>query len=315
MREIYLTDIDWSAQVIENATLDTLDPLAIEEARKGYKQRFPEHTDESDTWSDEVFLDKAKLTINGQITRTTLLLVGKEESAHYLNHIAQIVWKCHQNGNEFGDIFIIPFLLATTKTLHNIRNYRFKIYPRNSLIPAEVWKYDNETILECMHNWIAHQSYPSNARIIVTEDADKLTFENEGGFFEGSYEDYILGEKTPKHYRNPFLAQAIVNVKTIDTQGYGIHTMYEKQRERYLPMPDYDESPHDKVVLRLPGSVIDENYSQLLIERHGLTLSETVLPDRVQKHKPISSEAIDMLRKKNLVEGRRPNIFVAKDIA
>lgn len=315
MREIYLTDIDWSAQVIENATLDSLDPLAIEEARKGYKQRFPEHADESDTWSDDVFLDRAKLTINGQITRTTLLLVGKEESAHYLNHIAQIVWKCYQDGNEFGDIFTIPFLLATTKILHNIRNYRFKIYPRNSLIPAEVWKYDNETILECMHNCIAHQSYPSNARIIVTEDADKLTFENEGGFFEGSYEDYILGEKTPKHYRNPFLAQAMVNVKMIDTQGYGIHTMYEKQRERYLPMPDYDESSHDKVVLRLPGSVIDENYSQLLIERHDLTLSETVLLDRVQKHKPIPSEAIDMLRKKNLVEGRKPNVFVAKDIA
>ena len=107
----------------------------------------------------------------------------------------------------------------------------------------------------------------------------------------------------------------MVNVKMIDTQGYGIHTMYEKQRERYLPMPDYDESSHDKVVLRLPGSVIDENYSQLLIERHDLTLSETVLLDRVQKHKPISSEAIDMLRKKNLVEGRKPNVFVAKDIA
>jgi ATP-dependent DNA helicase RecG len=30
---------------------------------------------------------------------------------------------------------------------------------------------------------------------------------------------------------------------------------------------------------------------------------------------PISSEAIDMLRKKNLVEGRKPNVFVAKDIA
>lgn len=315
MREIYLTDIDWSAQVIENATLDSLDPLAIEEARKGYKQRFPEHADESDTWSDEVFLDRAKLTINGQITRTTLLLVGKEESAHYLNHIAQIVWKCYQDGKVFGDIFTVPFLLATTKILHNIRNYRFKIYPRNSLIPAEVWKYDNETILECMHNCIAHQSYPSNARIIVTEDADKLTFENEGGFFEGSYEDYILGEKTPKHYRNPFLAQAMVNVKMIDTQGYGIHTMYEKQRERYLPMPDYDESSHNKVVLRLPGSVIDENYSQLLIERHDLTLSETVLLDRVQKHKPISSEAIDLLRKKNLVEGRKPNVYVSKHIA
>lgn len=315
MREIYMTDIDWSAQVIENATLDSLDPQAIKEARRGYKQRFPEHAEESETWSDEVFLNRAKLTLDGQITRTTLLLVGKEESAHYLNHIAQIVWKCFQDGKVFGDIFTIPFLLSTTEILHKIRNYRFKIYPRNSLIPNEVWKYDNETILECMHNCIAHQNYTSNARIIVTEDADKLTFENVGSFYEGSYEDYILGEKTPKHYRNPFLAQAMVNVKMIDTQGYGIHTMYEKQRERYLPMPDYDESSPEKVVLKLHGSIIDENYSQILMERKDLTLSETVLLDWVQKHKPISSEAIDLLRKKNLVEGRKPNVYVSKHIA
>ena len=315
MREIYMTDIDWSAQVIEDATFDSLDPQAIKEARRGYKQRFPEHAEESETWSDEVFLNRAKLTLDGQITRTTLLLVGKEESAHYLNHIAQIVWKCFQDGKVFGDIFTIPFLLSTTEILHKIRNYRFKIYPRNSLIPNEVWKYDNETILECMHNCIAHQNYTSNARIIVTEDADKLTFENVGSFYEGSYEDYILGEKTPKHYRNPFLAQAMVNVKMIDTQGYGIHTMYEKQRERYLPMPDYDESSPEKVVLKLHGSIIDENYSQILMERKDLTLSETVLLDRVQKHKTISSEAIDLLREKNLVEGRKPNVYVSKHIA
>ena len=158
MREIYMTDIDWSAQIIEGASIDSLDPTAIQEARKGYKERFPMLATESDSWSDEVFLDRAKLTINGQITRTTLLLVGKEESTHYLNHIAQIVWKCFQDGKTFGDIFYIPFLLSTTKVLNSIRNYRFKIYPQNSLIPAEVWKYDTNTILECMHNCIAHQN-------------------------------------------------------------------------------------------------------------------------------------------------------------
>ena len=315
MREIYMTDIDWSAQIIEEATMDSLDPAAILEARNGYKERFPKLAAESDSWSDEVFLDRAKLTINGHITRTTLLLVGKEESAFYLKHIAQIVWKCFQDGKVFGDIFSIPFLLSTTKVLNSIRNYRFKIYPQNSLIPAEVWKYDTNTVLECMHNCIAHQNYMSNARIVVTEDPDKLTFENAGGFYEGSYEDYILGKKTPQHYRNPFLARAMVNVKMIDTQGYGIHTMFQKQKERYLPMPDYDDSTPSKVVLHLPGSIIDENYSKMLMERQDLSLSETVLLDRVQKHKPISPEAVEMLKKKKLIEGKKGNFYVAKLVA
>lgn len=312
MREIYNTHIDWSAQIIEDATMESLDHEAIVVARNGYKERYPRLADACDTWSDEVFLDKARLTINGRITRTTLLLVGKEESVHYLNHISQIVWKCHQDGKTFGDIFTIPFLLTTTKVLNSIRNYRFKIYPQNSLIPAEVWKYDTTTILECLHNCIAHQNYIDNSRILVTEDADKLTFENAGGFFEGSYEDYILGNKTPKHYRNPFLANAMVNVKMIDTQGYGIHTMFQKQKERFLPMPDYDGSTESKVVLHLPGSIIDENYSKILMERQDLTLSEIVMLDRIQKHKDISAEAAAMLRKKKLIEGKKPNYYIAK---
>lgn len=306
---------DWSAQVIEEATIDDLDADAIQLARDGYKQRYPKFATECDTWTDKTFLDKASLTIEGKITRATLLLVGKEEKAHKLHHIAQIVWKCFQDGQTFGDIYTIPFIRSTSELLNRIRNYRFKIYPKNSLIPAEVWKYDTESILEGLHNSIAHQRYESGARIVVTEDKDKLTFQNEGSFYEGTYYQYITGEKTPKSYRNPALVKAMVNIKMIDTQGYGIHKMFVSQKERYLPMPDYDKSSATEVVLTLPGTVIDENYSLLLLENRNLSLTDAVLLDSVQKGKRIPSEAVAMLRKRKLIEGRLPHIFIAKDIA
>lgn len=306
---------DWSAQVIEEATIDDLDADAIQLARDGYKQRYPKFATECDTWTDKTFLDKASLTIEGKITRATLLLVGKEEKAHKLHHIAQIVWKCFQDGQTFGDIYTIPFIRSTSELLNRIRNYRFKIYPKNSLIPAEVWKYDTESILEGLHNSIAHQRYESGARIVVTEDKDKLTFQNEGSFYEGTYYQYITGEKTPKSYRNPALVKAMVNIKMIDTQGYGIHKMFVSQKERYLPMPDYDKSSATEVVLTLPGTVIDENYSLLLLENRNLSLTDAVLLDSVQKGKRIPSEAVAMLRKRKLIEGRLPHIFISKDIA
>lgn len=301
---------DWTAQVVKNATIDDLDSDAIKLAREGYKQRYPRLAKECESWND-----KACLTIDGKITNTTLLLVGKEEKAHKLNHIAQIVWKCVQDGQTFGDIYTIPFIRTTSELLNRIRNYRFKIYPKNSLIPAEVWKYDTESILEGLHNSIAHQKYESGARIIVSEDKDKLTFQNDGYFFDGNYSQYITGEKTPKHYRNPALVKAMVNIKMIDTQGYGIHKMFVSQKERYLPMPDYDKSTETEVVLTLPGTVIDENYSLLLLENRDLSLTDAVLLDSVQKGKRISSEAVTMLRKQKLIEGRLPHIFIAKDIA
>ncbi len=315
MREIYSSRHDWTAQAVDDANIDDLDPEAIEIARNGYKERYPQYADQLSTWGNDIFLDKACLTLDGQITRATMLLVGKREKAYKIPHIAEIVWKCFQDGETFGDTFTIPFIKSTSDILNRIRNYRFKIYPINSLIPAEIWKYDARSILEAMHNCIAHQDYTFDERITVTEDKDKLTFENAGNFFDGEYNQYVLGEKTPKRYRNPALMKAMVNVKMIDSQGYGIHNMFLRQKERFLPMPDYDGSTETNVVLHLPGIIIDANYSLLLMSNNEVNLTETILLDNLQKGKHISNEAIDMLRKKHLIEGRRPNVYIAKTVA
>ena len=305
---------DWSKVIVTQATIDDLDNDAILEARKGFKEHNPKFAKEVDLWSDETFLDKARITINGKMTRTAILLLGKPESSHYLNHIAEIVWKL-DGADNIGQVFTIPFLLSTTEVLHKIRNYPFKIFPNNRLLPSEGMKYDTESILEALHNCIAHQDYTQNARIIVTEKDNELIFKNKGSFYDGCYEDYIMGEKTPDHYRNPFLAQAMANIKMIDTEGFGIHKMYVSQKKRFLPMPDYEMSNTENVVLRLPGNVIDENYSLLLIENKDVDLQTAVLLDHVQKGQPISDEAIKTLRKQKFIEGRKPHLYVSKHIA
>lgn len=314
IRKIYNSRTDWTAQIIEDATIEDLDKDAIQSAREGYGQRFPDFSETLQTWNDATFLDKAGLTIDGKITRTAMLLVGKPEKAYKLGHIAQMDWKCFQDGEIIGQLFTIPFLKTTTELMLKIRNYRIKIYPHNSLIPAEIWKYDIRSILEGLHNCIAHQDYTKDERIIVTEDKEKLTFENAGCFYEGDYEQYILGEKTPKKYRNPFLVKAMLNVK-IDSQGFGIHNMYMRQKERYLPMPDYEGTDESHVIMHLPGSVIDVNYSTMLMENADISLTEAVLLDMVQKGKTLSDNAISILRKKKLIEGRKPKFYIAKTLA
>lgn len=125
MRQIYTSKIDWTAQIIEDATLDDLDSDAILIARKGFAEKFPQFAEDMADWSDAVFLDRANLTQDGMVTRAAMLLVGKKEKAYKLGHIAQIVWKCYQGDKTFGDIFTIPFIKSTTEVLGCIRNYRF----------------------------------------------------------------------------------------------------------------------------------------------------------------------------------------------
>ncbi len=261
------------------------------------------------------FLDHAKVTINGKITRTALLLLGKEESVHYLNHISQIIWKLQTEEERAATIFQPPFLLSAINVRKAIRNYQSKIFPNNALLPAEIWKYDSRSILEALHNCIMHQDYEMNERIIVTEYADRLVFTNAGSFYDGVYEDYVEGKKTPSRYRNQFLANAMVNLKMVDSQGFGIHDMYQHQRDRYLPMPDYDMTSDSHVVLEIPGQVINREYSERLMEDTSLDISTVFLFDRLQKGKPLTKETIKKLRSQKPIEGRGKNIFISRKIA
>lgn len=51
------------------------------------------------------------------------------------------------------------------------------------------------------------------------------------------------------------------------------------------------------------------------MEKSDISLTEAVLLDQVQRGKRISDSAIALLRKKRLIEGRKPNIFIAKSLA
>lgn len=308
---------DWTAMIVPDATLKDLDEEALKIAREKFKEK---HTRASfytqiDQWSDEQFLDKAKLTIEGKLTRATLLLLGNELSQHKLSpHPAQITWKLDTEEKTY-EHFNPPFLLNTTAVYKQIRNIKQKLFPKNQLLATEVMKYDSRVILEALHNCLAHQDYTQNARIIVTEKIDKLIFDNAGGFFEGSAEDYFTGEKTPKRYRNPWLAHAMVELGMIDTMGYGIHTMAIEQKNRYFPLPDYSKSTFNNVVLEIFGHTIDENYSLLLLEKKDLDIPTVIALDRVQKHLAIADDIAQKLRKANLIEGRKPNYIISSSIA
>lgn len=153
-----VSDVDWSAEIIGHATHDDLDHAAIRVAREKFseKNRNTSFAGAVASWDDAAFLDKAKITINGKLTRTAILLIGKPESSHYLlPNPAQITWKLDSEEQAY-EHFGPPFLLAGTDVLQRIRNIKYKIFPDNELLATEVSKYETRVILEALHNCIAH---------------------------------------------------------------------------------------------------------------------------------------------------------------
>jgi ATP-dependent DNA helicase RecG len=307
---------DWSAQVVDGATLDDLDPQAVERARRDFALKHQNRIDAEEVrgWPVATLLDRAKVTQRGQVTRTALLLLGRAESAYLLSpHPAQITWKLVGQETAY-EHFGPPFLLSTSQLYQRIRNIQLRLLPDDELLPHEVSKYDQKVVLEALHNCIAHQDYRQHQRIIVTERPDRLVFENAGHFYEGAPEDYVRGDKTPRGYRNPYLVQAMVELNMIDQMGYGIQRMYEMQRRRYLPMPDY-EVAGDAVVMTLYGGVVDPAYTRVLMEHGGLKLADVLALDRVQKGLEVPDEAVRALKRKGLIEGRKPRYRVSSTVA
>jgi ATP-dependent DNA helicase RecG len=312
------THIDWSAGICLSATIDDLAPEAIMQARDNFKIKNQKLAKEIDQWSNDVFLNKAKITINGKITRAAIILLGKPESEHYISPgIARITWVLRDKNNMEKDYehFSCPLILSVDQVLCKIRNLKYRYLKDDTLFPEEVDQYDPFNIKEALSNCIAHQDYTLRGRINIVEREDGiLIFSNLGEFLPGSIESLIQSDEPPAYYRNDFLAKAMVSLNMIDTIGSGIKRMFRLQSERFFPMPDYDFS-EGKVKACLIGKILDQEFSRALIRNPELTLSEIFMLDKVQKKKELTEEEITHLRDKGLIEGRKPNFIIAEQVA
>jgi ATP-dependent DNA helicase RecG len=298
--------------------LDDLDPAAIAKARAEYKTKFPAKTADVDGRDNAVFLNKTKLTYRGRVTHAALLLLGREESSTLLAPaVARMSWILKNDRNEELDYehFDPPFLLNVDKVLVRIRNLTVRELPHGTLFPVEMSQYDPWVIREALHNAIAHQDYRLQGRINIVETPVKLILSNVGTFLPGNVETVIQQDAPLEIYRNALLAEVMVALNMIDTQGGGIKRMFQKQRSRFFPLPDYDLSEPDRVKVVLQGQILDERYTRLLMVNTDLDLATIILLDKVQKQRTITLEEHRSLKARKLVEGRYPNVVVAAKVA
>ncbi|MCZ2100768.1 MAG: putative DNA binding domain-containing protein [Chitinophagales bacterium] len=311
------TTEDWSAAIVSDATIEDLDEDAIAIARKNYKNKFPEKAFDVDTWDDITFLNKAKITIKGKITRTAIILLGKEESEHFINPAeVKIRWLLKDTNSNDKDyaIFGCPMILVVDKVYAKIRNLKYRYIHEGTLFPDEVNQYEPYSIREALNNCIAHQDYTKHGRINVVEMDDQLIFTNLGSFIPGSVEKVVKEDAPEEHYRNRFLATAMFNLKMVDTAGGGIKKIFNFQRERFFPMPDYDLSG-GKVKVTIPGKILNMEYARILARNKELTLEEIMMLDKVQKKQTLTEFEEKHLKVKKLIEGRKPNYFIGIKVA
>jgi len=313
---------DWSRQILPGATIANLDKDAVAFAREKYKEKMnkPHISEEVDGLSDEEFLTKLKLMTDGKVTNAAMLLLGNSEYDNLFESAPSMMWRLITADGTVKDyeIFGIPFLTVTDKIFSKIRNLTYRYMPNQlSLFPKETQQYDTWLLRELMNNCIAHSNYLLGGRIYVNEEDDCISVVNPGNFLPQNVETVLQKTYNPPFYRNQLLADAMVKFHMIDTATSGIKKVYRIQKEKFFPMPDYDLATANQISVKVYGKILDDRYTYMLFEHPELDLETVFLLDQIQKGhgQNISKDAIALLRKHHLVEGRANSLFLSAEVA
>ena len=309
---------DWSAGIVDAASFDDLDPVAIAAAREGYRRRYPNRAEELNGWDDRTFLNKAKLTIKGRITKTALLLLGRDEASVLIDNRIdpkiRLLIKDERGDTTDYCICTTPFILSIETIANKVPNSTYQYLRDNSLIAETVTKFDPFIIREALCNCIGHQDYLAGWRIDIIARGDHLTLINAGSFIPESVEKVVIQDAPEPDYRNKFLVEAMTNIGLVETVGGGIRKMFAIQQNKGFPLPDYNLSDN-KVEVVITGKVVDKDFADILMRNTDLPIEDVLILDKVSKKKRLSKDEADRLRKKKLVEGRYPNLFISKNVA
>ena len=313
---------DWSRQILQGATIDHLDKDALSLARVKYKEKMnqPHISEEIDGLTDEEFLTKLKLMTDGKLTNAAMLLLGNSEYDNLFESAPSMMWRLFAADGTVKDyeIFGIPFLTVTDKIFGRIRNLTYRYMPNQfSLFPKETQQYDIWLLRELINNGIAHSNYLLGGRIYVNEEEDSISVVNPGDFLPQTVETVLQKTYNPPFYRNQLLAEAMVKFHLIDTATSGIKKVYRIQKEKFFPMPDYDLTTKNQVLVKVYGKILDDSYTYMLFEHPELDLETVFLLDQVQKGhgQKLSKNAISLLRKHNLIEGRANSLYLSAEVA
>ena len=313
---------DWSAELVEGVSISDLDELALAKARVMYKKVHSKISgDVIDSWSMEEFLGRSEVMRDGKLTRAAVLLLGKPGLEIKIKPaVAQITWTLYNEENRPVDYehFGVPFLLTVDDVLSRIRNLTMRELPGGTLFPDVMRQYDEYSIREALHNAIAHQDYRLQQRVVLVERPNCLYYANGGSFIPGTIDDALEAIGPQRHYRNECLCNAMVHFNMIDTIGRGIKTIFDEQKKRFFPMPDYDiDRENCSVAVTIYGKMIDEKYTNLLKSETGkkLTLRECIMLDAVQKGRTLPNDGYKYLKDKGLIVGKGKHYHISEEVA
>lgn len=263
---------DYSAEICPKATLDDLDPRAVENMRKMWIQK--SGNEALLNIELEQLLDDAELVLDGEVTYAALVLLGSHRAlGKHLPH-AEVIFEYRSNESstpfqqrrEFREGFF-----AFDEELWNVIDARNEVYQyEEGFFVGDIPTFDRRIVREALLNAVSHRDYRNGGATFVRQFPEKLEVVSPGGFTAGVTPENILWKQAPRNRR---IADVFAKCGLVERSGQGARLMFERSIRDGKLRPDFAGTDDYEVFLTLHGEVRDPRFLEFFSKVGQETLS------------------------------------------
>ena len=303
--------LDPSAQVVDAARWQDLDPLEFERFRRSVRERRG-RSDESLLELPDLELAKAlgMVEANGSVRGVrlaALLLFGKDDALRRFVPNNEAAFQLLRGLDvEVNDFFRWPLLRVMEEIEARIRARNREQELMVGLLRVGVPDYSERALREALANALIHRDYQRLGAVHFQWHPDRIEISSPGGFPEGVRLDNLL--VTAPRPRNPLLADAFKRAGIVERTARGIDTIFFEQLRNGRPAPSYARSDYSVVVVVIPGGDANLDFVRLLVTeaQRGLILrlDELLILNALWQERDMETAAAARLIQKPDAESR-----------
>ena len=117
-------------------------------------------------------------------------------------------------------------------------------------IPA----FNEAAVREGIMNAVTHRDYQRPESVFVRHDPERLSIESPGGFPPNVTVENVLDRQVP---RNRLIAESLERVGLVERSGQGADIMFREAVREAKPLPSFDGTDAERVVLTLFSTIRD----------------------------------------------------------
>lgn len=254
---------DFSADICRGATIQDLDPNAIED----FRRRWIEKTKNAGltSLSHKQMLHDAEILLDDDLTYAALILFGTRQAmGKYLGQ-AEVVFEYRssdasgpaQQRLEFRQGFFLFYdeLWKTINRRNDLQHFQ------DGLFVLDVPTFEERSIREAVLNAVSHRDYQLGGNVFIRQYPRRLVVESPGGLPVGITLENVLDRQSPRNRR---IADVFAKCGLVERSGQGMNLMFERSIQQGKPRPDFTGTDNYNVVITLHGQVQDLRFLEFL---------------------------------------------------